>query len=112
MIVAGFELTTIVRNPSSRSTLSAWQPGWSNSAAWPITIGPEPTMQIDSMSLRRGIGHLRHPGLEQGPRVVRAGTGFGMELERAGAQVGELEALDRAVVERDVGDLGRLARGD
>ena len=26
MIVAGFELTTIVRNPSSRSTLSAWQP--------------------------------------------------------------------------------------
>ena len=26
MIVAGFELTTIVRNPSSRSTFSAWQP--------------------------------------------------------------------------------------
>jgi hypothetical protein len=26
MIVAGFELTTIVRKPSSRSTLSAWQP--------------------------------------------------------------------------------------
>ena len=26
MIVAGFELTTIVRNPSSRRTFSAWQP--------------------------------------------------------------------------------------
>ena len=26
MIVAGFELTTIVRKPSSRSTLSAWEP--------------------------------------------------------------------------------------
>ena len=26
MIVAGFELTTIVRKPSSRSTFSAWQP--------------------------------------------------------------------------------------
>ena len=26
MIVAGFELMTIVRKPSSRSTLSAWQP--------------------------------------------------------------------------------------
>ena len=26
MIVAGFELTTIVRNPSARSTFSAWQP--------------------------------------------------------------------------------------
>ena len=26
MIVAGFELTTIVGSPSSRSTLSAWQP--------------------------------------------------------------------------------------
>jgi len=26
MIVAGFELTTIVRKPSSRRTFSAWQP--------------------------------------------------------------------------------------
>jgi hypothetical protein len=25
-IVAGFELTTIVLNPSSRNTFSAWQP--------------------------------------------------------------------------------------
>jgi hypothetical protein len=26
MIVAGFEFTTIVRNPSSRKTFNAWQP--------------------------------------------------------------------------------------
>jgi carbamoyl-phosphate synthase small subunit len=67
-------------------------------------------MQIDSMSLRRGIGHLLDPGLEQRPRVVRAGAGLGMKLERARAQLREVEALDGAVVERDVRRLRRLAK--
>src|ERR1700757_540486 len=35
-----------------------------------------------------------------------------MELEGAGAQVGQLKALDRPVVERDVRHPGRLARPD
>ena len=38
----------------------------------------------------------------QRPRVVRARARFGMELQRARAQLREVEPLDRAVVERDV----------
>ena len=44
--------------------------------------GPEPTMQIDSTSVRLGIGDLLDPGLEEGPRVVRPRARLGMELER------------------------------
>src|SRR3954463_669231 len=102
MIVAGFELTTIVRKPSSRSTFSAWQPAESNSQAWPITIGPEPIRQIDLMSVLRGIAHLRQPALEDRPGIVRPRPRLRMELDRACVQIGEVEALDRAVVEGDV----------
>src|SRR5260221_7178463 len=35
-----------------------------------------------------------------------------MELERAGAQLGKIEALDRPVVERDVRRLFRVGRAD
>jgi hypothetical protein len=69
-------------------------------------------MQTDSMSFRRGLGHLRHPCLEQRPRVVRPGASLGVELERARAQVRQVEALHRPVVERDVRDLGCLPRRD
>src|SRR5579859_1881019 len=65
-----------------------------------MTIGPEPTRQIVSMSVLRG--KLVHPLLEQRPRIVWAGTGFWMELQRTSAQLREREALDRSVVERDV----------
>src|SRR5690348_2979787 len=65
-----------------------------------MTIGPEPTRQMVSMSVLRG--KLVHPLLEQGPRIVRAGSGLGMELERAGAELGERQPLDRPVVEGDV----------
>src|SRR5579859_6772444 len=67
-------------------------------------------MQIDSMSVLRG--KLVHPLLDERPGVVRAGAGFGMELKRTRAQLRELEALDRAVVERYVRRLRRLARFD
>src|SRR5260221_14132441 len=65
-------------------------------------------MQIDSMSVLRG--KTVHPLLDERPRVVRAGAGLGVELQRASAQLGEVEAFDSAVVEGDVRSLGRLAR--
>src|SRR3954462_2450880 len=67
-------------------------------------------MQIDSMSVRLGIRDLLHPALEERPRVVRAWPGFGMELERSRTQIRQVEALDGAVVERDVRRLGCLGR--
>src|SRR5262249_36228548 len=102
MIVAGFELTTIVLKPSARTTLSAWQPAWPNSRACPITIGPEPIRQIDSMSRRLGkAAPLLDPRFEDPPGVVRPGPGLGMELHRARPLAAQLEPLDSAVVERD-----------
>src|SRR4051812_22495482 len=65
-----------------------------------MTIGPEPTMQMLSMSVR--FGKLVHPGVDEGIGVVRAGTGLGMELDRACAQLRQRQALDRVVVEREV----------
>src|SRR5436305_85890 len=73
-----------------------------------MTIGPEPRMQIDSMSVLRG--NVVHPPLDERPRVVRAGAGFGVELERASTQLGEVEAFDRAVVKGDVRRLGGFTR--
>src|SRR5262245_5902693 len=63
-------------------------------------------------SRRLGTGHLLHPTVDQGARVVRAGAGLGMELERPRPQLRILEALDRPVVERHVGGLLALARLD
>src|SRR5262249_25504207 len=69
--------------------------------------------QIDWRSGRRGkFAHLLHPALEEWPRIVRSGACLGMELQRAGAQLRELESLDRAVVERDVRRLESVARRD
>src|SRR3954469_4904259 len=69
-------------------------------------------MQMLSMLLRLGMRELVHPGLEQRPRVVWARPRLGMELQRAGAELRQLEALDRPVVERDVRHLARFARLD
>src|SRR4051794_15535544 len=78
-----------------------------------MTIGPAPIRQIESRSGRLGkAAHLLDPARENRPGVVRSGTGLGMELDGSGAQLGELEALDRAVVERHVRRLAILARGD
>src|SRR3954465_13143820 len=114
MIVAGFELTTTVRKPSARSTFRAWQPAWSNSAACPITIGPEPTRQIVCRSSRLGIGgrYLVDPALEERPGVVRPRPRLRVELHGARARLRHREALDGAVVERDVSRLAALARRD
>src|SRR5579864_9467567 len=71
-----------------------------------MTIGPEPTRQMVLMSVLRG--KLVHPLLEQRPRVVRSGACFRMELERPRVQLRELEALHRAVVQRDVRRLARV----
>src|SRR6476619_1475606 len=57
-------------------------------------------MQIVSMSVR--LGNVVYPLLEQRPRVVRPRSRLRVELERLRAQLRELEALDRLVVERVV----------
>ncbi len=54
-MVAGLELTRTVLRPSSRRDLQAWEPEKSNSAACPITIGPEPIIITFSRSGLLGI---------------------------------------------------------
>nr|AIF09915.1 hypothetical protein [uncultured marine group II/III euryarchaeote KM3_41_F08] len=54
-MVAGLELTRMTSKPSARSARQACEPEKSNSAAWPILIGPEPRIMIRWMSSRRGI---------------------------------------------------------
>jgi len=57
------------------------------------------------MSSRLGMCHL-HEAVEEVPRVVRARAGSGVVLDGAAGNVLEHEALDRAVVEIYVGELG------
>src|SRR5689334_1686345 len=78
-----------------------------------MTIGPAPIRQIDSRSGRLGnAAHLLDPAVEDRPGIVRARAGLGMELDGAGAQLREVEPLDRPVVERDVGRLAALTGRD
>ena len=53
-------------------------------------------------------GQLLDKALEDRPGVVRARPGLGVELDRPGVEVGEVEPLDGAVVERHVRRLGAL----
>ncbi|VVB85918.1 Uncharacterised protein [uncultured archaeon] len=55
IIVAGLLLTSTTLIPSSRSDLHAWLPEKSNSAAWPIMIGPEPISRTFFISGLFGI---------------------------------------------------------
>src|SRR5512132_2214525 len=65
------------------------------------------------MSRRLGeAAHLLDPRFEDPPGVVRPGAGLRVELHRTGALAAQLEALDRAVVERDVRLLAGLGRSD
>src|SRR6185312_2980019 len=75
---------------------------------------PEPIRQIDSRSGRLGItdAHLLDPRLDDPPGVVRPGAGLRMELDGLRALARKLQALDRAVVQRDVRLLARPRRGD
>src|SRR5436305_3247979 len=77
-----------------------------------MTIGPEPIRQIDSRSRRLGIRHLLHPPVEERPGVMWPRACLRVELHGACALAPEVEALDRAVVERDVCRLARLRRCD
>src|SRR5437868_5055827 len=78
-----------------------------------MTIGPEPMMQIDSMSVRLGsVLQLLDPRREDRRAVVRPRARLGMELRRARAQLPVMEPFDRAVVQRRVRDAGALAGRD
>src|SRR3954467_8855529 len=76
-----------------------------------MTIGPEPRMRMRWRSSRRGIsglrsGHLGDEVVEQPERVVRTGARLRVVLPAAGRDVEQADALDRAVVEVDVRELG------
>ena len=61
------------------------------------------------MSSRRGIGLLsgeRQEALEEVAGVVRAGAGLGVVLDGGAGDVAQDQALDRAVVEVELGELG------
>ena len=51
--------------------------------------------------------HLREEAVEEVQRVVRPGPRLGVVLDRAGARFAQPQPLDGAVVEVDVGQLGR-----
>ena len=63
----------------------------------------------DAAKIRGASARVGDP-VEEGNGVVRPGRGLGVELERLEAVAAQ--ALDGAVVERDVADLGRVARRD
>src|SRR3954462_2939812 len=107
MIVAGFELTRTISEPSSLRTLHACTPGDATSAAWPMTIGPEPRMRILCRSSLRGTDGLQE-AVELVQGVVGPGPGLGGVLGGRALDLQQLPALDRAVVEVDVGE-GRRA---
>src|SRR3954453_6358264 len=70
-----------------------------------MTIGPEPSTRILLRSSLRGI-EGPDEFVEEVEAVVRAGSGFRVVLDAAGGDVEQADALDRAVVEVHVGELG------
>src|SRR5881396_1054716 len=70
-----------------------------------MTIGPEPTSRIRRMSSLRGTGE-RQESVEQVASVVGARASLGVVLDRGRGYVLQHQALDRAVVEVQVGQLG------
>src|SRR5687768_13163176 len=76
-----------------------------------MTIGPDPMMRIDWMSVRLGIaGHQLSELLEEIAGIVWAGPRFGVVLHAEGRDVTAAQAFDDTVVEVDVGDVGRGKR--
>src|SRR6478672_10768620 len=71
-----------------------------------MTIGPEPSTRILWRSFLRGTVELPQELVEQAERVVGAGSGLGVVLHAARRDVEQPDALDRAVVEVHVGQLG------
>ena len=82
-----------------------------------MTIGPDPMTSTDRRSSRLGMRtspgavHQRAELVEQPGRVVRARRGLGVVLHAERRPVQQPQALDHAVVEVDVGDLGRAEVG-
>src|ERR1700760_1677358 len=115
MIVAGLELTSETRRPSSRSTRQAWVPEESNSQAWPMTIGPEPITRTWWMSSRRGMcsapSHQACETVEQVGGVVGPGGRLRVVLHREGRDVGARQPLDDPVVGAPVGQVDVAVRG-
>src|SRR3954451_2044546 len=72
-----------------------------------MTIGPEPSTRILWRSSRLGMRERPDEVVEQAERVVRPRSGLGVVLHAAGRDVERPDALDRAVVEVDVGQLAR-----
>src|SRR3954464_8345222 len=70
-----------------------------------MTIGPEPRIRILWRSSRRGIDLLQE-AIEEIEAVVRAGAGLGVVLDGAAGDVEQGQALDGAVVEVEVAELG------
>src|SRR5213596_2840623 len=74
-----------------------------------MTIGPEPSTRILCRSSLRG---MERPDelVEQPEAVVRPRAGLGVVLHAARRHLERADALDRAVVEVDVGQLDRADR--
>src|SRR3954451_3955652 len=70
-----------------------------------MTIGPEPRMRIFWRSSLRGTDRLQE-AIELVQGVVRPRAGLRVVLDRRALDLEQLEALDRAVVEVDVGERG------
>src|ERR687893_19256 len=70
-----------------------------------MTIGPEPTTRIFWMSSLRGNERLQE-AIEEMARVARAGAGLGVVLHGRAGHVAQHQALDRAVVEVQLLQLG------
>src|SRR3954469_2114254 len=72
-----------------------------------MTIGPEPRMRIFSRSSLRGMGgDLLQEAVEEVEAVVRARAGLGVVLDGGAGHIEQRQALDGAVVEVDVRELG------
>src|SRR5687767_4371718 len=72
-----------------------------------MTIGPEPTRQMERRSGRFGKPQLLDPRFEQRPGVMRSRPCFRMKLQRASPFEGE--PFHGAVVKGDVCDLRRIS---
>src|SRR6266478_5954980 len=70
-----------------------------------MVIGPEPMIRMRWMSVRLGMLHQLYEIVEEVPRVMRTGSGFGVVLHAKHGVIAQAEAFESLVVEIDVGDL-------
>src|SRR5699024_3678918 len=112
MMVAGLELISVTRSPSSLRTRQAWVPVSSNSQAWQMTIGPEPMTRTWLISLRFGmvffsylswsellsgasvVGHQVNELIEQWVRIMWTCGRFWVVLHRVRHAIAQSNAFD------------------